>query len=143
MRFEGKFIFNSYDICSLCQYRLCTEEISALPWVQKVDVTTSKKMNKLVEELRDDQPVPSNGIKHIIAVSSCKVRGFFIPFVSKNSKVINHILLQGGVGKSTVSVNLAYTLQQAGAKVGILDADIYGPSLPTVREPMCIAISSF
>lgn len=84
----------------------CERAVQSLPGVRSVDI-------RFGAQVRGAEPIPGGenlipSVKNMVLVASGK----------------------GGVGKSTVAVNLAVALGQTGARVGLLDADIYGPSIP-------------
>ncbi|QWX83224.1 Mrp/NBP35 family ATP-binding protein [Cellulophaga sp. HaHaR_3_176] len=89
----------------------------------KINVKVEAPTPSAVPKSNEIKGKPIPGIKNIIAVASGK----------------------GGVGKSTVTANLAVTLAKMGFKVGLLDADIYGPSMPIMfdvaqEKPLAVTI---
>src|SRR5215467_5826021 len=81
--------------------------VMAVPGVSSVDVQMSARVREALAGGEGGR-APLPGVKNIIAVGAGK----------------------GGVGKTTVAVNLAIALAKAGGKVGMIDADIYGPNVP-------------
>jgi ATP-binding protein involved in chromosome partitioning len=86
--------------------RTARERVAALPGVTHVDVRMTANTRGPAAAPKEGVVLP--GVKNVIAVASGK----------------------GGVGKSTTAVNLALALRESGASVGVMDADVYGPSLP-------------
>ena len=119
---DGKVSFilevaaNDKDIAPIIEKK-CQDVLKAIEGVERVNIilTAQREAQPKLgphETPVPDQKVPVPGVKAVIAISSGK----------------------GGVGKSTVAVNLALAFGHLGLKVGILDADVYGPSLPKLMS---------
>jgi ATP-binding protein involved in chromosome partitioning len=90
----------------------CVEAVNAIPGVGKVAVTMTAVSREPKTAPAEVGTSPLARVKNIIAVASGK----------------------GGVGKSTTAINIARALAKRGAKVGVMDADVYGPSIPHITK---------
>lgn len=106
------FLARETSVDSTVKPSVNVETIATKPSSAMLHLTEGK------EELLEMLGSGMQSIAHVVTVYSCK----------------------GGVGKSTIAVNLAYELAARGGRVGLLDLDIYGPSLPLLVDPKDLAI---
>jgi ATP-binding protein involved in chromosome partitioning len=112
LKIDGSKVAFSIELTTpACPVRQQMEEgarraVSALPGVQEVEVTMTSRVTSSRAAKSEYLP----GVRNTVAVASGK----------------------GGVGKSTVAANLAVALRRSGARVGLMDTDVYGPCIPTL-----------
>ncbi len=117
---EGNLKFTLELTTPACPFNAEIEEdvrkaVSQIEGIKNFDLSVTAKV---MEGRSLDADTALSTVKNIIAVASGK----------------------GGVGKSTVALNLALALSQSGAKIGLLDADIYGPSIPLMLGLQKVAL---
>jgi ATP-binding protein involved in chromosome partitioning len=117
---DGRVSFTLVLTTAACPVRgeledQCRAAVATVPGVREVVLNTISRMRKPKDPTADRKALP--GVAQVIAIGAGK----------------------GGVGKSTVAANLAVALAATGARVGLLDGDIYGPNLPRMlgvhRQP--------
>ncbi|GAX24389.1 hypothetical protein FisN_4Lh521 [Fistulifera solaris] len=110
-------------------------EITA--WLAKeVSMNSTMKLNVNVEAIATK---PTSAMLHLTEGKE-ELLQMLGPGLQSVSHVVTVYSCKGGVGKSTIAVNLAYELAARGGRVGLLDLDIYGPSLPLLVDPKDTAV---
>jgi ATP-binding protein involved in chromosome partitioning len=125
---EGTYTLHFFSDGLNLTSKLAVEKFAALQWNKSFP---EHKLTVLMERKeKTPQPATPQASQHSHKELATNPK----PFSKKNISGVKRIIAvasgKGGVGKSTVSTNLAMALQNQGYSVGLLDADIYGPSIP-------------